>query len=103
MVSTYSQRLNEVIRLAPSDDAPENTKYIRYVVLWVRVKERTAVLQRHLDQLLSEIAADIALGSPQALVSAAAKSDQLASDASDVAQLMVFAEYLYQRLMALVT
>ena len=103
MVSTYSQRLNQVIRHAPPDDTPENATYIRLVVLWLRVKERTAELQRQLDRLQAEIADDVRAGSPQALVVASERADRLAIDAIDVAQLIVFAEYLYQRLMAFIT
>jgi hypothetical protein len=103
MVSTDSQRLNQVIRLAPPDDAPENAKYIRYVVLWLRVKERTADLQRHIDQLQAEMAANIRGASSEAFVAAAETADHLAIHAIDVAQLKVFSETLYQRLVAFVT
>ena len=41
--------------------------------------------------------------SPQALVAAAELADRLAIDAIDVAQLMVFAEHLYQQLLAVVS
>jgi hypothetical protein len=100
MVSTCSQRLNQVIRHAPPDDAPENATYIRYVVLWLRVKNRTAQLQRQIDRLHAEIAAEVRAGSPQALVAASELADRLAHDAIDAAQLLVFAEQVYQRLMA---
>jgi hypothetical protein len=103
MVSTSCQQLNQVMRHAPPDDTPENAKYIHLVVLWLRVKDRTAELQRQLDRLQADIAADVARGSPQALVAASARADRLAVDAVDVAQLIVFADHLYQRLMAFVT
>jgi hypothetical protein len=103
MVSTYSHRLNQVIQHAPPDDTPENAKYIHLVVLWLRVKERTAELQRQLDRLQADIAAEVRAGSPQALVAASELADRLAIDAIDVAQLLVFAEQLYQRLMAFAT
>ena len=102
MVSTYSPRLNQVIRQAPPDDTPENAKYIRLVVLWLRVKDRAAERQRYLDRLASEIAADLACGSPQALAAASERADRLSVDAVDVAQLIVFADHLYQRLMGFV-
>ena len=41
--------------------------------------------------------------SPQALVAAAELADRLAIDAIDVAPLMVFAEHLYQQLLAVVS
>ena len=102
MVSTYSPRLNQVIRHAPPDDTPENARYIRLVVLWLCVKDRAAERQRYLDRLASEIAADLARGSPQALGAASERADRLSVDAVDVAQLIVFADHLYQRLMGFV-
>jgi hypothetical protein len=50
-----------------------------------------------------EIGTWLALGSPQALVAASQLADRLAIDALDAAQLLVFAENLYQRLMDLAT
>ena len=102
MGSTYCQRLNQIMRLAPPDDAPVNTRYLRYVVLWLRATERTADLQRQLDRLHAEIAAEVRAGSPQSLVAASERADRLASAALDVAQLLVLADDVYQRLMAFV-
>src|SRR5919202_3995201 len=76
MVSTYSPRLNQVIQHAPPDDTPENAKYIHLVVLWLRVKERTAELQRQLDRLQVDIATEVRAGSPQALVAASELADR---------------------------
>ena len=101
MGSTYCQRLNQIMRLAPPDDAPDNARYLRYVVLWLRATERTADLQRQLERLHAEIAAEVRAGSPHALVAASDLADRLAIAAIDVAQLLVFADDLYQRLMRL--
>ena len=103
MVFADSQRLEQVVQLAPPDDAPENPRYVRTVVLWLRVRDRTVVLQRQLDRLHAEIGACLTIGSPQALVAASQLADRLAIDALDVAQLLVFADALYQQLMALVS
>ena len=102
MVSTYGERLNQLMRLAPPDDAPDNARYIRYVVLWVRATERTADLQRQLDRLQADIAAAVRAGSPHALVAASDLAERLALAAIDVAQLLVLADSVYQRLMAIV-
>jgi hypothetical protein len=102
MGSTYCQRLNQIMRLAPPDDAPDNARYIRYVVLWVRATERTADLQRQLDRLQADIAAAVRAGSPHALVAASDRAERLALAAIDVAQLLVLADSVYQRLMAIV-
>ena len=102
MGSTYCQHLNQIIRLAPPDDAPENARYLRYVVLWLRATERTADLQRQLERLHAEIAAEVRAGSPHALVAASDLAERLALAAIDVAQLLVLADSVYQRLMACV-
>ena len=101
MVSTDSHRLNQVIRLAPPDDAPENPRYIRYAVLWLRARDPTAVLQRHLGQVHAAIADAMTGDSPQAFTAAAERANQFATAALDVAQLQVFAAYIYRRLLAL--
>ena len=102
MVFTDSQ-LQQIIQLAPPDDAPQNPRYVRTVVCWLRARDRCAVLQRQLDRMGDEIGTWLALGSPQALVAASQLADRLAIDALDAAQLLVFAENLYQRLMDLAT
>jgi hypothetical protein len=102
MTPADDQSLTQIMRLAPPPGTPENAKYIRYAVLWMRVKERTVVLQSHLDRLQSEISANIVEASVQALVVASERADQLAVDSLDVAQLMVFADDLYGRLAAFV-
>ncbi|HZB96195.1 MAG TPA: hypothetical protein VE268_09550 [Herpetosiphonaceae bacterium] len=99
MIPSDDQSLNQIMRLAPPEGTPENAKYIRYALLWVRVKERTVVLQSYLDCLQSEIAANIVQASAQALVTASERADRLAIVSLDVAQLMVFANDLYQRLL----
>ena len=102
MGSMYCQRLNQLMRLAPPDDAPDHARYLRYVVLWLRAHERTAELQRQIDRLHAEIAAEVRAGSPHALVAASERTDRLALAALDVAQLLVLADSVYQRLMAIV-
>ncbi len=72
------------------------------MVLWVRANERTADLQRQLDRLQADIAAAVRAGSPHALVAASDLAERLALAAIDVAQLLVLADSVYQRLMAIV-
>ena len=100
MCSTDSYRLQQIMRRAPPDGTQEYARYMRYVGLWRRVRERIAYLQRHLDQLHAAIADAITGDSPHAFVAAAERADQLATAALDVAQLQVFAEYIYRRLLA---
>ena len=85
-----------------SPSCPKTSLDYALVVLWLRVKDRAAERQRALDHLAAEIAADLVRGSPQALVAASDLADQLAIDAVDVAQLLVFADHLYQRLLGFV-
>ncbi len=77
MTPADDQSLNQIMRLAPPEGTRENAKYIRYALLWVRVKERTVVLQSHLDCLQSEIAANIVQASAQALVTASERPTSL--------------------------
>src|SRR5919199_4942694 len=99
MRPTDSQRLQQIIRRAPPDGTRHNARYMRYVVLWLRVQDRTAQLQRRLDGLQAAIAAAMTVASPPAFVAAAERADQFATAAIDVAQLQVFADDVYQRLM----
>ncbi len=94
---------NDWSKLAPPEGTPQHARYMRYVRLWTRVKERTAVLQGQLDHLQAEIAANIGAASTAALVLASERADRLAIDTLDVAQLTVFADYFHQRLTAFVT
>ena len=103
MTRAHGVDLGTLIRLAPPAGTPAHTTYMRYLRLWRRVQDRTAALQRRLAWLQSAIAADLARDSPQGFVAAATKADQFAIDAVDVAQLIVLADTLYQRLMACVT
>ncbi len=90
--------LDNLATFAPPAGTPEHAKYMRYAGLWMRLKQRTAELQQQIDQLQSEIAVNIVEARPQAVVVAAETADRLAIDAIDLAQLMVFAEYLCQHL-----
>ena len=92
---------DDLATVAPPEGTPEHVTDMRYVRMWTRLKQRTAELQQHIDQLQSEIAVNIVEASPQAVVTAAETANHLAIDAIDLAQLMVFAEYLSQRLACL--
>ena len=100
MACTESSGLKQLLQLAPPNDTPENARYMRTVELWLRVRERTAVLQDQLDDLQTQVAADLRIGLPDAYVAAAERADRLAVVALDVAQLKVLADDLYHRVMA---
>ena len=89
---------DDLAMVAPPAGTPEHATYMRYVRMWTRLKQRTAELQLHIDHLQSEIAVNIVEASPQAIVVASETAHHLAIDAIDLAQLMVFAEYLCQHL-----
>ncbi len=103
MTRAHGVDLGTLIRLAPPEGTPAHTTYMRYLRLWRREQDRMAALQCRLAWLQSAIAADLARDSPQGFVAAATKAEQFATAAIDVAQLQVFADDVYQRLMACVT
>ena len=80
---------------------PEYHRYPRYTTLRTRLQARIRDLHRHLEHLHACIADDLAVGSPEALLAAASRAEELAHAAVDVAQLEVFVADYALRLDAL--
>ena len=87
----------------PALDAgtPEYRRYLRYATMRTRLQARIRDLHGHLERLHACIADDLAVGSPEALVAAAARAEALAHAAVDLAQLEVFVADYALRLDAL--